>query len=290
MKPSPSYHMLRPSQTIIGFLLFCFVSLSAQSQSSKYHLNLFAGSQGIACQKIWQGGIMDFLNYLEAEGYSENYLYIGVLWHYEINSQLEGRIMVGMQSDMAPVLLNLSTSYFFGKRLGLGVSFFGYPEILSNFQFHHQSIDAGMADFSYNSRSRRIYSMGFAIGPDYRLRYPNVTFDLRLHGGARWISSFSEGFLQKQVNGNYIRAIEYQTHNSPAFYFYPQAELGFRLFSLNSVAVGIKVKAALELSNRSIDYTQRISEWVYEPYTRTITPYGHSYRKFDYDFGLNFSW
>jgi hypothetical protein len=46
----------------------------------------------------------------------------------------------------------------------------------------------------------------------------------------------------------------------------------------------------LELSGRTINYSQSISEWVYAPYTRYVTTQNHSYRKIDYDFGVNFTW
>ncbi len=285
-----SHFICSSSRMFLGLFLLHIITFNAQSQTYKNQLNLFAGSQGIACQKIWNGSVMDFLNYIEAEGYSESYLFIGALWHYELNDKLEGRIMVSMQSDMAPALLNVSSSYYFRKRLGVGISFFGYPETISNFHLFHQNNDVGMSDFNSNSRYRRVYSMGFALGPDYKFRYRFVNFNLRLHSGVRWIRPFSEGFIQKQVNGNYIRTIEYHTRTSPSLFFYPQAELGLQLFRVDNVYVGFKMKVFLELSQRTINYSRSISEWVYEPYTQTITTQNHSYRKIDYDFGLNFSW
>lgn len=273
------------------FLLVAVAASDAASQiSMKNHLNLFVGSQGIACQKIWNGSNIDFLNYVDAEGYSGNYMYIGAMWHFELGNKVEGKFMVSMQSDMAPVLFNFNASYFFRKSFGLGFSYFGYPQTIENFHLHHWNNDIGLVDLSSNARYSRTYNMGLALGPEYRFRRRYVTFDLKLHSGVRWVSSFTASIFQKQINGNYIRAIEYRTQNSPSMYFFPQAELGIHLFQMGRYSVGLKGKVLLELSGRTINYTQSISEWVYSPYTRNVTTQSHKYRKVDYDFGLSFSW
>lgn len=272
------------------FILITVAASDAASQiSMRNHLNFFVGSQGVACQKIWNGSNIDFLNYIDAQGYSGNYMYIGAMWHFELGNKIEGKFMVSMQSDMAPVMLNFNASYFPRKSLGLGVSYFGYPQTIENFQLHHQN-DVGLVSFYSYARYRRIYNTGLALGPEYKFRRRYVTFDLKLHGGVRWVSTFSEGFTQKQINGNYIRTIEYHTQKSPSMYFFPQAELGIHLFQIGKYSVGLKGKVLLELSSRKIDYSQSISEWVYAPYTRNVTTQSHKYRKVDYDFGLNFSW
>ena len=278
--------------TTVAVVLFVYLNAHSQSLTRK-QINLFLGSQTVNCDKFMTSSDLDFLNYVDSEGYSGllgNYMFIGIMYQIEFKDKVEAKVTVGMHSDLAPVKLNFSSSYFFNRTIGFGASFFGYPQNINDFNLHHWNNDVGLIDLNTNTRQRKIYNLGLAIGPDLRFRSSIFSFNIKLHSGVRWLKSFTEGFFQKQINGNYIRATNYITHNSPTFYFFPQVEIEIKLFKIGQTTIGIMGKASREWSYREINYTKNVSEWVNAPYSRTVTFPGHKYIKYDYDVGLNFSW
>lgn len=250
------------------------------------------GVQGVSCDSFADGENIDFLNYIDAEGFSGNYSYLGFAGSVNLGKRFSGNFLVGMYSDLSPVNYNISASYFPFNSFGIGTSFFGYPQYINEYNQFHWNNDIGMyADLDNNYRQRRMYNLGLAVGPEVRYKTQGFSLNLRLHGGIRWNRIFEDAILQKKINGNLVRIIIYETTSSPNPYLFPELEIGIKLFKVSETNVGFRTRIAAEFSDRTLNYSRTIAEWTIENQTTNfLESPAHIYRKIECDFGFYFQW
>lgn len=91
---------------------------------------------------------------------------------------------------------------------------------------------------------------------------------------------FSETVLQKEIGGNFLRRIDYQTKNTWGVFFFPELLLNFDCVKFDKSKLGIQFNANYFFANKSIDYKQTVSEWTVEnPTSGSVNSPTHKYRK-----------
>ncbi len=279
---------------VILLLLFCFSLQPAKSQIVKEkQFNFSVGNQGAFCDSFPDGANLDFLNYVYRDNFSGNLAYISFMGFFKFSDSLDLSVNIGMYSDLAPTKNSVSIRYFPYKMLGFGISFMGYPQYFNEYNQFHWNTDEGLyADLDPNYRQHRMFNYGLALGSDFRYSYNNRFFvDFRAYAGLRWFDILDVEILQKAINGNFRRVIHYRTSPSPSLYFYPEINLGLKLFTISKTDIGFRFRSAAEFSKRAINYTRTTYDWVAdEPTVSKVKPKSHSSSILEVDFGLHLRW
>lgn len=280
---------------ITPLLLFTLlISTIALTQNiSNNQIGMGMGLQGKSCERIPNSTNLNFLNYLDTDDFTGNYAYIVFNGNFKIKQQSFANIVVGMYSDLLPTKLNVSFSHIPWNIFGFGVSFLGYPEYINEITQFHWDNDEGMfGSTDPNYWQKRNYNIGLALGPEIKYNHNGLTIDLRVHAGFRWVNNFETRIAQKEVDGNYRRVYDYWVKRNFNPYIFPEFELRYRLFSFSeSKKVGFKLRAACEISNRTLNYTRTTYEWTAE--TRTdaeINLPKHGYSSVELDLGFFYEW
>lgn len=272
--------------------LLAIISTLTYSQNIKKTISIFVGNQGKFCGQTTLNSNPDFLNYIDADGFNGDLIYIGFLGKFNIKDRYRVSAHVGMYSDLAPVNYIISAAYYSNEKIGFGTSFIGYPELISDYFKHFNIYVPGLfPDLNPNYRQQRIYNYGFAVGPEYSISRSKIDLLLRIHAGIRRESVFSDGLYQKKVDDNYIVRYNFKTTPSFSPYLFPEIEYYFKLFNKNAKQFGVRIHLAGEISRRKIDYTKTTMQWTQEQKSvEHITSVKHSYSKYDIDFGIYYSW
>jgi len=275
---------------LFAFLLF-WQCITAQVLTEK-RFEMFFGAQGISCDSFPDGSNIDFLNYIEKDDFSGNCAYIGFAGSAKVGEKVLCSVLVGMYSDLSPVNYNVSASYSLFRFIGFGASFLGYPQLIDRYDMYHWNTDVGMyANLNPNYRQRRLYNLGFAAGPQLNYKNKWININMKLHAGVRWTRSLEDAILQKQIAGNYIRLISYETSNSPSLYFFPEVKVGIKLFRISETSIGLRSRFSSEITQRFINYSVISSEWTLDNSSESyIKSPKHNYSKIDFDFGIYFEW
>lgn len=276
---------------LLSFLIALLSTLTF-SQNSKKTISFFIGNQGKYCGQTTINSNPDFLNYIDAEGFNGDLIYIGFQGKVNVKEKYKVSAIVGMYSDLAPVNYIISAVYYPKEKIGYGASFIGYPEYISDYFQHFNIYAPGLfPDLNTNYRQQRVYNYGFAVGPEYSIKSPKVELLLRLHAGLRRESVFSDGLYQKRVDDNYIVRYNFETSQGFSPYLFPEVECNFKLFSKNSKEIGVRLHLAGEFTQRKMDYTKTTMEWTPEQkQIERITSAKRNYSKYDLDFGIYYSW
>lgn len=250
------------------------------------------GNQGSYCDSFPDGANLDFLNYVYRDKYTGNLAYISFSGYFKFSDTLDLSVNIGMYSDLAPTKHNFSIRYFPYRILGFGISYMGYPQYVNEFNQYHWNTDQGLyADLDPNYKQHKMFNYGLAIGPEIRYSYSNISVDFRTHVGIRWVDILDVEILQKAINGNFRRVIHYRTDPSPNLYFYPEINLGLKLFTISKTDIGIRFRSAAEYSKRAISYTRSTYDWVAdEPIVSKVKPISHSSFVYEFDFSLQLRW
>ncbi|KAB2870770.1 MAG: hypothetical protein F9K37_04985 [Bacteroidales bacterium] len=275
-------------------LLFalCLFSYSAFNQNVEKSISFFVGFQGIFCDSFPDKSNQDFLNYIDRDGLSGNYAYVGFSGRIDIDQKYRASLSFGMYSDFSPTNINLTTSYYPFKHLGFGASFFGYPQYISYYFSYFQNNSPGMyPDLDTNSEQDRIYNYGFAVGPEYSLRTKRMDVSLRIHIGFRREQTFEAMLYQKRINSNYLVRHRFESNNEFVPYIYPELEALILVLKTETKKFGIKFHLAGEYTKRRMNYTQESSEWIENQTTRAkVVSNWHQYSKVDLDLGIIYFW
>jgi len=93
------------------------------------------------------------------------------------------------------------------------------------------------------------------------------------------------------INGNMKREIRYATKNSPALFFFPEAELGIDCCRIGGITLGFRGHASWYSVDRSVDYSRTTFEWTYDnPEQEEVANPAHRFSKFEFDAGLYLTW
>lgn len=277
-----------------AFLLIIIISPllnNAQSIKTK-QFGLSLGNQAAYCEKIQNPSDLNFLNYAYTDNFTGNLLYLTLNAYYEFTNNMQLNMVVGMYSDLAPVKYNFAFSYLPYNLFGIGVSFLGYPQYIDNYNQFHWDNDTGLiADLDANYRQEKVYNAGLAAGPEFAYSNSWLALNLRAHFGVRWVEKFNTSIVQKQINGNYKRLYQYHIGRNPNPYLLPELEVQVKVITLSKSSLGIKLRAAAELSKRTLNYTRTTYEWLYTSrVSEEITFGSQKYSTFETDLGIYFSW
>ncbi len=273
-------------------LLILFIASATLCQNTVKTVSFLVGNQGKFCGQSTINSNPDFLNYIDAEGFSGDLIYIGFQGKVSIKDKYKVSAIVGMYSDLAPVNYIISVAYYPKEKVGFGGSFIGYPELISEYFKHFNAYVPGLfPDLNTNYRQQRIYNYGFAFGPEYSIRGAKVDLLLRIHAGVRSESFFSDGLYQKLVDDNYIVRYNFKTNPGFSPYLFPEVECNIKLFGKNSKQFGVRLHLAGEFAKRKMDYTKTTMEWTTaQKQVEEITPAKRNYSKYDIDLGIYYSW
>lgn len=269
-----------------------FTIANAQNISNK-QVGFSIGLQGISCEQIPSTTNLDFLNYLESDDFTGNYIYVTFNGNFKIKQHSYANLVIGMYSDLLPVKLNVAFSHIPWNIFGFGFSFLHYPEYINDVpQFHWDNDETIFGTTDSNYWQKKNYSLGFALGPEVKYSGDKLTVDLRIHAGFRWVSKFDTRIAQKEINGNYRRIYDYAVKRNVNPYLLSEFELRYRLLSFNeSKRVGLKLRAACELSNRTLNYNRTTYEWTAENrLNEEITLPKHQFNTVEFDLGAYFEW
>lgn len=286
--------MSTSNRFIIVIVAVLLPTLVFSQQTNKKQIGFSIGLQGRSCATIPNDTHLDFLNYLDTDNFTGNYLYINLNGNFSFSNHYYMNMVVGMYSDLAPVKYNFALSYIPWNSFGLGVSFLGYPEYINEItQFHwdnHQGMyGSGSTDSNYWQRSN--YNMGIAVGPEFKYEYRALSVDFRVHAGFRWVKRFDTGIAQKELYGNYRRVYNYEVGSNLNLYILPEFEFRVNMFTVSESIIGIKVRVAGEFSNRTLNYQQTTYNWTAQNISvNDVTLPKHSYSTFEFDFGLFARW
>ena len=281
-----------PKQTTL-ILLSLFMSTIVFSQNiSNKQIGLSMGLQGKSCEYIPNTTNLDFLNYLDTDNFTGNYLYLAFTGNFKIKQQSYLNLVVGMYSDLLPVKYNISFSHIPWNIFGFGISLLGYPEYINEItQFHWDNDQSMFGSLDTNYWQKKNYNLGLALGPEIKYEHNGLTIDLRLHAGLRWINNFETRIAQKEINGNYRRVFDYAIKRNFTPYVLPEFELRYRLFSISDSKIGVKLRAACEFANRTQNYNRTTYEWTAaNRITTGVNLAKHKYSTTEFDFGFFYEW
>ncbi len=258
----------------------------------KKEASLWFGVRDITRDSLANGANLDFLNYLHSSDEMAEYQYLGLSAHLWFRGNWEADFKVAMYDDFAPTSLNIKAIWMPYKYLGLTVGFYSYPQLMNEFNMFHRLSDEGWyGDTDSNFRQRRVHETGIMAGVAVPVSYRFIHLNLCLNGGISTLSKFREKVTQKMINGNMRREIRYSTKNSPALFFFPEAELGLDCFRIGSSTLGVRGHASWFTVKRSVDYKMTIWEWTYDnPMQEDVANPAHSFSKFEFDAGLYLTW
>ncbi|MFP4557295.1 MAG: hypothetical protein ACLFNU_10520 [Bacteroidales bacterium] len=284
--------MAAPNRFIIVMVAVLIPSIVLSQQVNKKQLGFSMGLQGRYCATIPNNSHLDFLNYLDTDKFTGNYLYLNFNGNFKLSNLYYINMVVGMFSDLAPVKYNFTFSYLPWNNYGLGVSFLGYPEYINEItQFHWDNHEGMYGTTDSNYWQRRNYNMGFALGPEFKYQHKSLSLDFRVHAGLRWVKRFDTGIAQKELYGNYRRVFNYEIDNNFNLYILPELEFCVNMFSISESLVGLKFRAAGEFTKRTLNYQQTTYHWTAQnSRVDYVTLPKHPYRTLEFDFGLFVRW
>jgi hypothetical protein len=285
--------MWRLKSVFVVLLLLFSQSLSAQDKFiNSYKLSFFAGLRDTKVDSFPNTQNLDFMNYLYDFHSGYDYEYIGFSGHFQFRKQFEADFKIAMYDDFAPDNLNFTVQYFFHKNIGANFGIYTHTQLMNGFNTFHLTSDTGFyGDLETNFRQRKLRDRGVQGGivakKDFGIFHPV----LKINAGFSSFKPFSETVLQKEIDGNFLRRIDYQTKNTWNFFFFPEIALDLDCIKFEKSKLGIQLHANYFFSNKSIDYTQTVFEWTTEnPTSESINSPTHKYRKFDFDFGIYLKW
>ncbi|MHC1775205.1 MAG: hypothetical protein AB9834_07275 [Lentimicrobium sp.] len=268
---------VRSSFLIIQLLLlFTGVSRSMAQQSAekeKFCFSLNFGGRYINRDSLANSNDLDFMNYLYKQDNAAEYGYISLNFSMAPSEKIEFSATAVLLSDLSPNQFNLDIRYkpvIKYNHIGWGLigSFIIYPQYLENFNSFHILSDTGFtADLNPNFRQISIYDLGIAAGPTMNYQYRRFFAEISFRTGISGFISFNERISQKKTDANLIREIHYETSYSPAVFFMPEAELGYKITSGGRLNFGINLKTGGMWSKRAINYTRTTYNWTPENVT-----------------------
>lgn len=287
---------MRHLAAIIPFLILSMAAtplLPAQARFiEKKQTSVWFGVRDITPDSLANSGDLDFLNYFYSSDEMAEYQYLGLSAHLWFRGNWEADLKVGMYDDFAPTSLNLKASWRPTKYLGFTAGFYSYPQLLNEFNMFHRLSDEGFyGDTDSNLRQRRVHESGIMAGLVMPVDYRFIHLTLYMNGGISTLSKFSEKVTQKMINGNMKREIRYSTKNSPALFFFPEAELGLDCFRIGETTLGIRGRVSWYAVKRSVDYNRTTWEWTYDnPVYEEVDNPAHRFSKLEIDAGLYLTW
>jgi len=262
-------------QTVAFVLLllvsFTYRSIAQPSEiSEKFRFSVVAGGRYINHDSQPDAGDLDFMNYLYGQGIGADYGLLSLNFRMAPSEKFEFSATAVLLSDLIPNQLNIDVRYkpvINDKPMTWGMigSFFIYPQYLENYNSFHLNRDTGfIADLDPNFRQISIYDIGIALGPTLNIVKGRFHAEINLGLGISGFLPFNERISQKKTDANLRREFHYETHYSPAFFFSPEAEAGFRLISFGKASTGIILNAGGLWSKRSISYKRTTYIWTTE--------------------------
>lgn len=255
-------------------------------EKEKFYFNLNFGGRYINRDSLANTEDLDFMNYLYKQENAAEYGFISLNFRMAPTQKIEFSATAVLLSDLSPNQLNLDIRYkpvIKGNPIGWGLigSFFIYPQYLENYNSFHIVRDTGFtADLNPNFRQISIYDLGIAAGPTMNYQYRRFFAEISFRTGLCGFIPFNERISQKKTDANLRREYDYETRFSPAVFFMPEAELGFRLTSGGRLNFGITLKAGGMWSERAINYTRKTYNWTPENVIISdISPDKHWYSK-----------
>jgi len=279
-----------------GFTLLILLSSLALLAQDKfinaYKFSFFAGLRDTKVDSFPNTQKLDFMNYLYDFHTGYDYEYIGVSGHLNFKNQMEADFKISMYDDFAPDNLNFTVQYFFHKNLGLNLGFYTHTQLMNGFNTFHLTSDSGFySDLETNFWQRKLWDRGLQLGIVARKDFGPFHPIMKINAGLSSFKPFSETVMQKEIDGNFIRRIDYQTKNTWSIFFFPELLLDLDCIKFEKTKLGIQLQANYFYSNKSIDYTETIFEWTAEnPTSEKVDSPTHKYRKFDFDFGIYLRW
>ncbi len=285
---------MRRTKFIFLFLIvFSNLALLAQDKLLiTYKLSMFGGLRDTKVDSFPNTQNLDFLNYLYDFHSGYDYEYFGFSGHFWLKNSFEADIKIAMYDDFAPDNLNLTVQYFFHQNMGVNFGFYSHTQLMNGFNSFHITSDTGWyGDLETNFRQRKLRDRGFQGGIVIKEDFGFINPSLKINAGISSFKPFSETVLQKEIDGNFLRRIDYQTNNTWSFFFFQELLLDFDCMKFEKTSLGIQLQENYFFSNKSIDYTKTVFEWTAEnPLTESVNPPKHKYGKFDFDLGIYLKW
>lgn len=254
------------------FLFSCESLVIAQTPEKRetFYFSIGFGGRYINRDSLPDSGDLDFMNYLYRQDTGAEYGLLSLNFRMAPSEKFEFSATAVLLSDLIPNQLNIDVRYKpvpNDKPMTWGMigSFFIYPQYLENYNSFHLLHDTGfIADLDPNFRQISIYDIGIALGPSLNFSKGRFHGEINLGVGISGFLPFNEHISQKKTDANLRREYHYETHYSPALFFRPGAEAGFRLISFGKASAGITISAGGMWSKRSISYKRTAYIWTTE--------------------------
>lgn len=235
---------------------------------------------------------IDFLNYLHSDREMSEYQYLGLSVHMILRGSWEADLKLAMYDDFAPDNFNFTAQYFPLKMIGITAGIYSYPQYLNYYDTYHKLSDDGFyGDLDPNQRQRKVHETGIMAGPVFKIDYHAFHSLIKLNAGISSLSVFKESFSQKQISGNERRELHYKTRPSPAFFFFPEAEVNIDLLKVKERTLGLQIQSSWFTVNRSVNYSRTTYYWTQtDTETEEIKSQTHNFSKFEFDLGIYLKW
>jgi hypothetical protein len=278
-------------------VIICIIAFNKEIHAqdkfiNNYAISMFFGVRDTKVDSFPNTQNVDFMNYLYDSHEGSDYQYIGFSGHFWFKNHWESDIKVAMYDDFVPDNLDITAQYFFLKNIAASFGLYTHSALMNDFTMFHKTTGEGLyGDLETNFRQRKLFDRGLQCGVLLKQVYGKFHASLKLSGGVSSFKPFSEVVLQKQIDGNFVWQIDYQTENTWNFFFFPDLRLNLDCFTMKKSKLGIQLQANYFYSEKSIDYTQTTYDWtIVNSTVQQVDSPKHSYRKFDLDFGLYLKW
>ncbi len=201
-------------------VIICIIAFNIEVQAqdkfiSNYAISMFFGVRDTKVDSFPNTPNVDFMNYLYDSHEGSDYQYLGFSGHFWFKHNWEGDIKVAMYDDFAPDNLDITVQYFPLKNIGVSFGLYTHSLLMNDFTMFHKTTGEGLyGDLETNFRQRKLFDRGVQCGVLLKQDYGKFHASFKLSGGVSSFKPFPEVVLQKQVDGNFVRRIEYQTHNT----------------------------------------------------------------------------
>ncbi len=235
---------------------------------------------------------VDFMNYIYGSLNSFDYGYIGFEGQFRIKSKWAADIKVAMYDDFAPDNLDISVQYFPVRSIGISLGLYTHSQLMNDFTMFHRTTGTGLyGDLETNFRQRKLFDRGMQVGVLFARDFGAFHPSLKINGGISSFKPFAETVLQKEINGNFLSRIDYETKNTWNPFIFPELRFDIDCLNINNYKIGVQFQASLFYSQKAINYEQTTYMWTLEnPLTEKVDSPTHSYRKFDMDMGIYMRW
>lgn len=277
----------------IIILQIASVNLFAQGLGIKNkEISVSFGFSEYNVQKNPKNNDLDFLNYAYSDPEILDFGLLKLGYEFDFLSNFSADMKLIMQSDLAPVNYDVSLSYRFNEKVGIGIGSMLSNTYISYFEEYQYQALPEYYLLDENLRQFKAYDLAFYASPIF-LPIQNDRFRAALRCDIG-LSSFlrkQTSFYHKRKLSNELLLYDYQTEITFQPYVNPKVELILKAFKVKSTSVGFLVNTNYVFSNRSINYNRTIQRWTAgNEHVEKIKSPKNIYSRFEMDFGLYMKW